>query len=263
MTNHTQMQFYSGFGIVQNTRLFRLVPLPLPLPLLLLLALIGLSGCSSNEGIPDDMTYAAVPPGPALLNEYTIQPRDQLDIKLFYTPELNETLLVRPDGKIALQLIGEVSAAGLTPAQLQKQLQVRYAQHLKDPEIAVILKGFSSQQAFVDGEVDKPGMVELQPGLSAWEAIIKAGGFKETATRESVMVIRQGEGNRPVPYLVDLKSDSLGQPESQFILQPHDIVFVPKTAIAEADKFVSQYVEKLLLFRGWYFNLSPMGPMIK
>ena len=68
--------------------------------------------------------------------------------------------------------------------------------------------------------------------------------------------------NRPVPYLVDLKSDNLDNPGSQFILQPHDIVFVPKTAIAEADKFVSQNIEKLLLFRGWYFSLSPLGPMI-
>lgn len=255
--NHARTQFKCGCETAKNSCLPKLIHL------LLLVVAFGFSGCKSNEGIPDDMPYATVPSGPAVLNEYTIQPRDQLEIKLFYTPELNESLLVRPDGKIAMQLIGEVNAAGLSTAQLQHQLQARYARHLKDPEITVILKSFSNYQVFVDGEVDKPGMIELQPGLSAWEAIIKVGGFKETATRESVLVIRHGAENRPVPYLVDLKSDSLDQPESQFILQAHDIVFVPKTAIAEADKFVSQYVEKLLLFKGWYFNLSPFGPMIK
>jgi protein involved in polysaccharide export with SLBB domain len=116
---------------------------------------------------------------------------------------------------------------------------------------------------FIDGEVERPGMVELTSGLSAWQAIIKAGGFKESATRENVLIIRQGKANRPMPYQVDLKSDSLNQPDSVFILQPHDIVYVPKTAIAEADKFVAQYIEKLMLFKGWYFNLSPFGTIIK
>jgi protein involved in polysaccharide export with SLBB domain len=231
--------------------------------LLFVIALACLTGCQSHEGIPVDMTFSPAPLVTQSLAEYTIQPRDQLDVKFFYSPELNESLTVRPDGKIALQLVGEVDASGLTPAKLQQDLQHRYATHLKEPEITVILKSFSDQQVFIDGEVERPGMVELTSGLSAWQAIIKAGGFKESATRENVLIIRQGKANRPMPYQVDLKSDSLNQPDSVFILQPHDIVYVPKTAIAEADKFVAQYIEKLMLFKGWYFNLSPFGTIIK
>jgi len=230
---------------------------------LVIVALACVTGCKTHEGIPDNMSFTETPLGPRPLAEYHIQPRDQLDIKFFYSLELNESITVRPDGKIALQLIGEVNAAGLTAAKLEQDLQGRYSKHLKEPDITVILKSFSNQEVFVDGEVDRPGMIELTPGLSAWQAIIKAGGFKDSATRESVLVIRQGEESRPVPYQVDLKSDSLNNPYSVFILQPHDIVYVPKTAIAEADKFVSQYIEKLLLFKGWYFNISPFGAIIK
>jgi protein involved in polysaccharide export with SLBB domain len=63
--------------------------------------------------------------------EYRIQPGDQLDIKFFYNPELNETVVVRSDGKISLQLIDEVHASGLTPVQLDRELSRLYTPELR------------------------------------------------------------------------------------------------------------------------------------
>jgi polysaccharide export outer membrane protein len=226
-----------------------------------MLIVLVLPGCRSQEMIPDELPFAAIDTPAPTLEEYRIQPRDQLDVKFFYSPELNESVVVRPDGKISLQLIGEIKAAGLAPEKLQVVLQQEYSKHLRDPAVTVIMRNFSNQEVFVDGEVGHPGLVELMPGLTAWQAIIKAGGFKETATRESVIIIRHGDRNQPVPYSLNLKSEVLNDPNVLFKLKPHDVIYVPKTAIAEADKFVEQYIEKLLLFKGWYFNLNPISPV--
>ena len=94
--------------------------------LFIFLSIFFLSGCVSavkNE------SYASPPasslPSPQM-SEYRIQPGDQLDIKFYYHPELNESLTVRPDGKISLQLIHEVPASGLTPEELRGLLKTKY-----------------------------------------------------------------------------------------------------------------------------------------
>lgn len=217
-------------------------------------------GCGTHQGgIPTELKFAEVPTNPqSLAHEYRISPGDQLDIKFFYNADLNEMLPVRPDGKISLRLVGDVQAAGLQPSELVADLKNRYAHELRQPEITVIVKTFTAQQIFVDGEVEHPGQVELASGLTVWQAVVKSGGFKNTATRESVILIRRGEHNQPIAYRINLTPDSMDQATASLPLQPYDVVFVPKTWVAEADKFMLQYVQDLLLFKGWYFNLNPV-----
>jgi protein involved in polysaccharide export with SLBB domain len=229
---------------------------------LIVLLAFGISGCSTYQAvIPNNLNFVPSNSMSKPSVEYHIKPGDKLDIKFFYNPELNETLPVRPDSKISLQLIGDIDVGGRTASELATILKEQYSTYLQNPATTVIVSGFIGQQVFVDGEVGHPGTVDIASGLTAWQAIIKAGGFNETATRESVIVIRQGKDNQPVPYRLDLKSISLDQPNVTFQLQPYDIVFVPKTWIAEADKFVSQYIEKLILFKGWNFSISPIAPI--
>lgn len=231
--------------------------------LIALLGLVVIAGCSSQHGgIPDSLQYADLPNTPKNADDYVIQPGDQLDLKFFYNSELNENLPVRPDGKITLQLVGEIDAAGRTPTQLIAALEKRYADKLRYPTVNVAVRGFANQQVFVDGEVEHPGLVDLTNQLSAWQAIIKAGGFKETAARDSIIVIRRGQ-EKPIPFRLDLKSSALDQAHVSFPLRPFDVVFVPKTWIAEENKFVNQYIEKLLLFKGWYVYLSPFQPIVR
>ena len=78
---------------------------------------------------------------------YTIQPGDVLDIKFFYNPELSEHVVVRPDGRITLQLAKEVLAAGLTPEQLTRSLTDRYSQDLAHPEIAVFVRELAPERS--------------------------------------------------------------------------------------------------------------------
>lgn len=213
-----------------------------------------LFACASNQAMQNAPPSLPGPPAPTA---YVIQPGDRLDVKFFYNSELNESVTVRPDGKISLQLVDEVQASGLTPAELDDILTQKYSHELKKPAITVIMRSFVGQRVYVGGEVNKQGIIDLTTGMTALQAVIDAGGFKETALPEGAIIIRKGPDSRPVPMRVDLKKALYeNTPESETRLKPFDIVYVPKSAIAKANKFVNQYIEKLLLFRGVSFGFS-------
>ncbi len=187
---------------------------------------------------------------------YTIAPGDRLDIKFFYNPELNETITVRPDGIISLQLIDEIRAAGLKPAELDQKLTDLYSQELRKPVLTVIVRSFTRQRIYVGGEVNAPGLIVLPAGMTTLQAIFQSGGFKETADPEETLVIRKGENDKPVPIRIDLAAVMDAAGGADFQLQPDDIVYVPKSAIANTNKFIDEYIGGLLMFRGWSFGVS-------
>ncbi len=177
-------------------------------------------------------------------SEYRITPGDVLDIKFFYNPELNETIMVRPDGRISLQLAGEVMAAGLTPEELKKALSDRYSKDINRPDIAVIVRSFNMQRAYIDGEVVRPGMLPLAGPVTVHQAVAAAGGFKESARRTDVIIIRRPPGSPPVPLKVNMEQVLEGDNAQDVLLAPFDIVYVPRSAIAEVNKFVDLYLRR-------------------
>ena len=125
--------------------------------------------------------------------------------------------------------------------------------------VTVIVKTFTGRQVFVGGEVGEPGVIQLVGRMTALQAVINAGGFLDTAKREATLVIRNEEGaDAPIPIRLDLEDSIDGETTVGDIqLQPFDIVYVPKTWIANANVFVDQYIRGLLMFRGWSINLNP------
>ena len=219
--------------------------------ILMIVVTCFISACASQQPNvnPEAAVLTSASTGPA--GPYFIQPGDQLDIKFFYNPEINETVIVRPDGKISLQLVDEVQAAGLKPSQLDDVLTEKYAQELKKPVITIIVKSFEGQRVYVGGEVNKQREIKLPAGMTVLQAVFEAGGFKETASPENAVLIRQGANREPIPIQIDLKSAMYGHGDgANLALKPNDIVYIPKSAIAEANKWVNQYIERLLLFRG-------------
>jgi protein involved in polysaccharide export with SLBB domain len=187
---------------------------------------------------------------------YTIQAGDQLDIKFFYNPELNENVIVRPDGMISLQLIDEIKAAGLKPAELDSKLTELYSRELRKPVLTVIVRSFTRQRVFVGGEVNTPGLITLPADMTVLQAIFESGGFRETADPKATMIIRKGENAQPVHIAVDLAAVMNADGGADFQLMADDIVYVPKSAIANANKFIDEYIGGLLMFRGWSFGIS-------
>ena len=210
-------------------------------------------GCSPAAKAPPaanlqamQAAQAAAPPPD---QEYKIQVGDQLDIKFFYNTELNEQVIVRPDGRISLQLIPELEVTNLTLAMLAKQLTERYAADLNQPQVTVMVREFGTQRVFVDGEVGTPGMVPILGRMTALQAISQAGGMKDTARSTEVIVIRRGPGDAPVAFKADLKKARDGGDLAQdVILAPLDIIYVPRSRIANVNLFVDQYIRKVLPF---------------
>jgi protein involved in polysaccharide export with SLBB domain len=174
---------------------------------------------------------------------------DQLDIKFFYNPELNEQVIVRPDGCISLQLVQKVKAVGLTPEELAEFLTEKYAAELKQPEITVIVRSFGAQKVYVDGEVAKPGMLSLLGFMTVLQAISQAGGLKETARMSEVIIIRHGSDSQPFAFPVNVRKVIDGTDIRQDIpLKPFDIVYVPRSPIVNINVWVDQYIRKNIPF---------------
>lgn len=206
-------------------------------------------GCSRGPVVKNPTPYNAPQvktfyPTP----DYLIHVGDQLDIKFFYNPELNEAIVVRPDGKISLQLVNEVMAAGQTPEQLTKILKEKYSAELADPEVTVIVRSFSPYKVYVDGEVKNVGVVALNPPLSVMQSITEAGGLTELARTNEIIIIRRKPDNSLMAIPINMETVIDGTDMRQDInLAPYDIVYVPKSPIANAATWVDMYLRKTIL----------------
>lgn len=231
------------------------------------LSLIAVGGCAESR-LPHasaDMVSKPVvlPMGPIpdQSAKYVLVPGDVVEIKFFYHSQLNERTPIRPDGRIALQLVDDIQASGLTPMQLDKALTEAYARHIKDPELSVLVKEFSQRQVYVGGEVHNPGLVRSPESISALRAIFQSGGFKDTGNLESVVILRYNGTPTPEFMIVNLKSALKHGVEQQDIwLQSYDVVYVPKTYIASANQFMSEYIDKMIPIQrsiGLFWNFIP------
>lgn len=232
--------------------------------LLFIVMLIALAGCATKGAlVPEDVELTKRKLITSIrYTDYYLQPGDLLDVKFYYTPNLNESLIVRPDGKISLQLIGEIEAAGLTPAGLEKRLIENYSGILSKPELTVIIRKFASSRAYVGGEVTVPGVVMLDGNITVLQAIIQAGGFKNSSEKKSVMILRKTASESPLLIKLDITRHLEDPGQENMLLEPYDIVYVPKTVISRMDQFVEEYIDRLLPFSrniglGFNYNLNP------
>jgi protein involved in polysaccharide export with SLBB domain len=205
--------------------------------------------------------------------EYKINAGDRLSIKLFYNPELNQQVTVRPDGRISLQLVNEVKVLGLTPAKLTEVLTEGYSKYLaQSPEVSVIVESFS-QKIFVGGEVGSQGAIgggagggvrDLTGPTTVFQAITLAGGFKDTADRNRVILIRKDDNSRPFYMCLDIEKAMKGiDPNQDIYVQATDVILVPRSDIANLDLWVSQYIGQLIApFTVFGYYLIPgAGPI--
>ena len=197
-------------------------------------------------------------PWDSSLDEYRLRPGDELDIRLLYNPEFSDRVVVAPDGQISMPLIGFVPAAGRTPRDLQAELQGRFRRELRQPDVSVIPRTFAQQRVFIGGEVGTPGVYDLPSQIGVLQAIITAGGFRPTAREEGVILIRRTPQNRPAMRLVDVEAMlDRAALEQDVPLQPFDIVFVPRSGIAQVGWFVDQYIRQVLPFdRGISYSID-------
>jgi protein involved in polysaccharide export with SLBB domain len=183
--------------------------------------------------------------GPVTEEAYRIQPGDELEVRFFHTPEQNVILPVRPDGLISLPLAYEVRAAGRTPEELRQDLVQRYTQELMKPEIAVIVRTITGYQVHVGGEVGRAGVLELTGPATVLQAVFQAGGFLTSASPEHTIVVRRHDDGGYEIHELDLAAVLEGEDaRGNMLLQPFDVVFIPRSRVAEVNKWVDLYIRR-------------------
>jgi protein involved in polysaccharide export with SLBB domain len=166
-------------------------------------------------------------PGPVPVS-YHLQKGDTVEVRVYNLPELTQTAVVRPDGVISFQLVGQINAAGMTTEELAKGLTDIYAKRFRQPEVSVSVLSFANQTVYIGGEVNQPAALPLVGNLTLTAAIFRSGGFKDTALQESVELLRAADGGQRQVVNVEAILRS-GAPDID--LKPGDIVFVPKSTI--------------------------------
>ncbi|MBK9949167.1 MAG: polysaccharide biosynthesis/export family protein [Nitrospira sp.] len=126
----------------------------------------------------------------AVSSEYVIGAEDVLDITVWRNPDLSRQVQVRPDGRFSMPIIRDVIAVGKTPTKLADEMTNRLKEYVQNPVVAVTLKEVNSSNIFLLGEVANPGKYPLKSKTTLLQGITIAGGFKETAARNQIVIFR-------------------------------------------------------------------------
>ena len=230
-----------------------------------LLAALGgafIAGCSTGPTPRASETPSVAPgqPAPASFNPAQVQPwsdavpayrlfpGDVVQVRVYTADELSGEYPVGPDGRVNMPLAGGVMVAGQTAPEAARTFAGYYASFLRDPIIEVRASSFGSQQILVGGEVAEPGIYQMPTArIGVLEAVMLAGGPTIRARRRSVVVLRRSENGGVMMREVNLASALDGRSGADATpLSRHDIVFVPRSGIAEVNDFIELYVRNII-----------------
>jgi protein involved in polysaccharide export with SLBB domain len=174
---------------------------------------------------------------------YRLTVGDTLDVLFEYSPELNQTLSIQPDGFATLRDIGDLHIAGQSVSEVTETLRKAYATILNDPSITIVLKDFQRPYFVVDGQVSKPGKYELRGDTTVTEGIAMAGGFLPTAKHSQVLLFRRASDEWLRARILNVKAMvKRGDLREDMFLQPGDMLVVPKNFFSKIDPFIPRAV---------------------
>lgn len=178
---------------------------------------------------------------------YRFYPGDEVEVSVPSAPELNKSAVVQPDGRISLPLINPVMAADRTIDELQGSITQAYSGQLLRPYAQVTVKSTTPLKVFVGGEVKNPGVLDMAGDGDALRAIIQAGGFTNGAKRNQIVIIRRGADGRAMMRTANLLQGLTSPGSADLVpLRRFDVVYVPRSGVAEAGLFMQQYFRDLL-----------------
>lgn len=237
--------------------------------ILLLFCCAALLGCEASQeqeaNLPvvpkEEIVFEDIknaPPPPL----YRLQVGDTMDIKVRLNPELNEQIIIPPDGLISTTMAEDVQAIGKTIPELRDELKSQYKGKLNNPQISVIMRSFAPNRIYVAGEVVAPGeFVTAGPSLTLMQALARAGGLKNSASTSQMLVLRHSPYSTPKAYSASYSSIVGGfSPDSDVRLAPYDVVFVPRSDIADVYVYFQQFVQQFMPASfGLGYQLNPQN----
>ena len=217
------------------------------------IAVVALSGCADKRGGPIayDVATFGVPDKPTIASleqGYRIAPLDTISVRVFKMPDLSGDYEVDLTGQISLPLIGEVSAAESTTAELDQRLTEALGQkYLENPDVSVGVKSSTRRSVTIDGSVNKAGSFPVTGPLTLMQAVALAGGAAPEANPRRVAVFRQIGGKRQVAAF-DLTSIRRGEATDPEIYAG-DIVIIDGSSMKAAQRQILNSLPLLSVFR--------------
>lgn len=170
---------------------------------------------------------AAAQPSAAVEDAYRVKPGDELNISVWGEEDLNQPVLIRPDGGFSFPLAGDLRATGKTVEQIRVEISERLAQFIPDLVATVTVTAINGNRIYVLGQVDTPGSYVMNPRLDVMQALSVAGGTTPFAKVDEIRILRrtaQGQTVLPFSFTDVSRGRNLDQ---NVVLESGDVVVVP------------------------------------
>ncbi len=209
-----------------------------------------------TERLPEGFAAWTDAPAP-----YRFGPGDRVKVQFLLTPEVSETALVAPDGTISLRVAGRVDVSGRTTGDAERTIAAASRRTLTNPIVTVGLDEAGSAVAFVGGQVRRAGAYPLAGRRGIAEVVTLAGGLEDEARMDQIILIRRAPDDRPMLRTVNLQSFISGTAIGGDVpLVAGDIVFVPRTRIAEIGLLVEQLTRSIPFNRSFSYAINRNTP---
>lgn len=200
---------------------------------ILVLGLSTAAGCVFSGG-------KGTPTRPSVLTLYRVAPPDQLEISIRPEPAITRVVTVRPDGRVSLDLVGDVEVASKTIEEIRELITTKIGQYIVHPDVTVILRRSSSRKYYVFGQVRRSGAYPLIGTVTAAGALAQAGGGTQYAALNSARLMRPTEAGEVFKIrLKDITQSGIG--DTNYELQPGDMIYVPPTRGARIGFAIQAY----------------------
>ena len=193
------------------------------------LMLVGTAGAqqAAVKSAPAKSPLATPVVGVPVASDYVIGPEDMLQVSIWKNEAMSRTLPVRPDGKISLPLLHDITAAGLTPLQLRDKIAAALGEFMPNPEVSVSVMQVNSYRVSVLGEVQKPGVLQLKAPTTVLEALALAGGFRDFASPSKIVIFRKDASGQTQKLRFNYNRAVGSTGEENVSLKSGDVVVVP------------------------------------
>ena len=226
---------------------------------ILSLLTVSLTGCFSSN--PKNVKSFLMPGKVDVsTRNYILHPPDEIEIHCFSVPEIDmQRQQVRPDGRISFEKVGEIYAAGKTPAQVANELRTKILELYQvegDNPIDVRVVAFRSKRIYVFGQVGSPGAQVYSGRDTVLGAIALAGSPTILAWKERIQVIRPSANKNVKAKIYEFNFDRAaahGDATKDVLLQEGDIIYVPPTILAAAAMLIEEFMRPIARsFSGYY-----------
>jgi polysaccharide biosynthesis/export protein len=205
---------------------------------------------------------------PPVVQNYRLQVGDGLAIRSYFDAQLNQEAQVRTDGRISVMLIGDMLVSGLTPQELTQRIRDQYKALIGPTDLVVAVTRSVGMNVYMSGEIKSPSVLPLDGNLTLLQAMARVGGPLLSANTSSVLLIRNRDDGTLVVNKIDIEQILRNEAADPY-LQQRDVVYVPKSQIAQAGQFVEQYVNAIVprvvqLQLGWFTSrVTNKNPVIQ